>query len=60
MSSENLAQQAGDDKDILKPLDSHRPIVGLEATTADSTMPVAADGTVKPKDNHQPFGDPKN
>ncbi|MFG2889881.1 hypothetical protein [Streptomyces sp. NPDC048248] len=60
MSSENLAQQAGDDKDILKPLDSHRPVIGIEATAADSTQPVAVDGAVKPKDNHQPFGDPRN
>ncbi|MFH8567135.1 hypothetical protein [Streptomyces sp. NPDC017993] len=60
MSSENLAQQAGDDKDILKPLDSHRPIVGIEATAADSTLAAPVDGAVKPKDKHLPLGDPKN
>ncbi|MBZ4018177.1 MULTISPECIES: hypothetical protein [Streptomyces] len=73
MNTEKKAPQT-DDQDIIKPLDSHRPIIGDELVTMDShrpvigdevlaaqegQRPVAGDGTIAPQDSHRPIAEPK-
>ncbi|MER7397106.1 hypothetical protein ABT381_16550 [Streptomyces sp. NPDC000151] len=72
MSTEKKAPQT-DDKDIIKPLDSHRPIIGDEIVAMDShrpvigdevlaqdgQRPVPGDGTIAPQDSHRPIAEPK-
>ncbi|POX39267.1 laminin G [Streptomyces sp. Ru73] len=42
MSTEKKAPRTGD-KDVIKPLDSHRPIIGEEVVAMDSHRPIIGD-----------------
>ncbi|GAA0443340.1 MULTISPECIES: hypothetical protein [Streptomyces] len=72
MSTEKKVPSTGN-KDVIKPLDSHRPIIGEDVVTmdshrpvigdevlaADAPRPVAADGTIAPQESHRPIAEPK-
>ncbi|MFH8556541.1 hypothetical protein [Streptomyces celluloflavus] len=70
MTTESQTQPPAKDKDILKPLDSHRPLIGMDAIMPDShrpapapapvQTPVQGDTVIVPKDSHRPIADPKN
>ncbi|MFI9026564.1 hypothetical protein [Streptomyces sp. NPDC053560] len=54
MSTEKKVPRTGD-KDVIKPLDSHRPIIGEEvATMGDSHRPIIGDDVLAAHDAPRP------
>ena len=56
MNADNKAPATGE-RDVIRPLDNHQPIIGAGATP--QVKPAGDRDIVRPMDNHQPVATPR-